>query len=78
MISCHQESDNNTTNKKICNIAISGGLFPPMFNIQLHGSPCTAVYRTTSGIRYGLSDGFHGSQDHDIHQQPSETFFFLI
>ncbi|PSS30800.1 E3 ubiquitin-protein like [Actinidia chinensis var. chinensis] len=64
------------TTSRIGNIAISGGfggLFPPLFGIQLHGSQGTAVYGASSGIRYGLSGGFHGAHAHDIPQRPSEA-----
>ncbi|XP_057961207.1 uncharacterized protein LOC131153139 [Malania oleifera] len=52
---------------RIGNVALSaafGGLFPSLFNIQVHGFPDATVYGTTSGFPYGFSNSFHGGSGH--------------
>ncbi|CAK9158745.1 unnamed protein product [Ilex paraguariensis] len=49
------------------NVAMSagfGGLFPSLFNIQVHGFPDATVYGTTSGFPHGFSNAFNGVHVH--------------
>lgn len=56
------------------NFALSaafGGLFPSLFNIQVHSFPNPSVYGTTSAYPYGFYDAFHGGHVHGFPQPPS-------
>ncbi|KAK6924314.1 hypothetical protein RJ641_010514 [Dillenia turbinata] len=46
--------------------AAFGGLFPSLFNIQVHGFPDATVYGTTSGFPYGFSNSFHWGHGHSF------------
>lgn len=57
------------------NFALSagfGGLFPSLFNIQVHRFPDATLYGTTSGHPYGFTGGFHGVHVHRHHPRTSQ------
>ncbi|XP_052197784.1 uncharacterized protein LOC127804797 [Diospyros lotus] len=49
-----------------------GGLFPSLFNIQVHGFPDATVYGTTSGFPFGFPGGIHGGHGRGFNQIPSQ------
>lgn len=48
-----------------------GGLFPFLFNFQVHGFNDATVYGTTSGFPHGFFYSFHGGLAPGFHQQPN-------
>lgn len=50
-----------------------GGLFPSLFNIQVHGFPDATVYGSTSGFPYGYSGAFHGGHAHGFPQMGTQV-----
>uniref|UniRef100_A0A5B7BPG9 E3 ubiquitin-protein ligase RMA n=1 Tax=Davidia involucrata TaxID=16924 RepID=A0A5B7BPG9_DAVIN len=52
--------------------ATFGGLFPSLFNIQVHGFPDASVYGTTSGFPYGFPGAFHGGHARNYMQMASQ------
>lgn len=50
--------------------AAFGGLFPSLFNLQVHGFPDATMYGPAAGLPYGFSNSFHGGHAHGFPQHP--------